>query len=109
MAVDSGTLNRVLLGAGSNLILAAGATATQFTSAQLVNAAIAGLGLGNGIDVNDLIPGSASFNFTANAGGGVMGITDGSHGAQFQLNGSYSSASFHLAADGHGGTLLSYG
>ena len=77
--------------------------------AQLINDVVSGLVAGNGIDISDLIPGSALLTFTANAGGGVVHLTDGTHTTQFQLNGSYSPGSFHLAADGYGGTFLSYG
>ena len=77
--------------------------------AQLINDVVSGLVAGNGIDISDLIPGSASFSFTANATGGVLHLADATHSTQFQLNGSYSPGSFHLVADGYGGTFLSYG
>ena len=77
--------------------------------AQLANDVESGLVAGNGIDISDLIPGSASFNFIANAAGGMVQLTVGTQTTQFLLNGSYSPGSFHLVADGYGGTFLSYG
>jgi hypothetical protein len=41
--------------------------------------------------------------------GGVLTVKDGTHVAKIALLGNYIAASFTLAADGHGGTLITEG
>ena len=108
-AIFSGGTTRLWLAGGATVTLGAAGEYVHTTVAQLANDTVSGLVAGNGIDISDLIPGSASFSFTANATGGVLHLADATHSTQFQLNGSYSPGSFHLAADGYGGTFLSYG
>lgn len=40
---------------------------------------------------------------------GQLSLTDPSHTTQFSFVGSYASDQFHVASDGHGGTLLTCG
>lgn len=51
---------------------------------------------------------ATSLGYTANEGntGGTLTITDGIHSASLQLLGQYSAADFALAADGHGGSII---
>jgi len=37
---------------------------------------------------------------------GTLKVTDGIHTANIELLGQYSTANFHLSADGHGGTIV---
>ncbi|RXT36746.1 hypothetical protein [Bradyrhizobium betae] len=61
------------------------------------------------LDLGDIAFGEhTSLAYAANAGntGGTLTITDGSHTAALHLLGQYSAADFALAADGHGGSLI---
>ncbi len=105
----SGSNTGLWLGGGAVVSLGAAGEYLHTNTAQLANDVVSGLAAGNGIDISDLIPGSATLGFTANATGGVAALTDGVRSTQFQLNGSYNPANLHLAADGYGGIFLSYG
>ena len=61
------------------------------------------------LGLGDIAFGEAtSLGYTANEGntGGTLTITDGIHSASLQLLGQYSAADFALAADGHGGSII---
>lgn len=45
-------------------------------------------------------------SFSGGDAGGVLTVTDGSHTARITLNGDYQGATFHVAADKQGGTLV---
>jgi hypothetical protein len=60
------------------------------------------------IDITDLKSSAASLSYTANGGAGTLNLTDGSHPASIRLQGSFTASKFHMAADGHGGTLVTY-
>src|SRR5262249_40553305 len=48
----------------------------------------------------------ASFKEAKNHLSGTLTVTDGTHTANLTLLGQYSAANFHLASDGHGGTMV---
>ena len=59
------------------------------------------------IDLIDISFASASLlGYTGNVLSGVVSVGDGTHTALLTLIGNYSIASFHLANDGGGGTML---
>jgi hypothetical protein len=60
------------------------------------------------IDVTDLSYASALKSYTPGSGQGVLGLTDGTHSTSITLVGSYTLASFQLATDNHGGTLVKF-
>ena len=60
------------------------------------------------LDFTDVAKASSSFSFTAETGYGLLAVSDGTHKATVTLFGSYSAANFHLASDGHSGTLITY-
>ena len=60
------------------------------------------------IDVTDLKTPSTPPSYMTTGGGGTLGLTDGIHVASIRLQGSFTASKFHLAADGHGGTLVTY-
>ncbi|MCP3401461.1 hypothetical protein [Bradyrhizobium sp. CCGB20] len=70
---------------------------------------VAGWQDGVELDLGDIAFGeTTSLAYAANAGntGGTLTITDGTHTASLQLLGQYNAADFALAADGHGGSLI---
>jgi hypothetical protein len=69
---------------------------------------IEGFASGDTIDLRDVLSGTATKSFAAVLNGGTLTVSDGTHTANLILAGSYTSGSFSLAADGHGGTLVSF-
>ena len=73
------------------------------------NGTVAGLALGNSLDLADIaFGGSTTLGYTPNGSnsGGTLNATDGSHIANIALLGQYMASSFVTASDGHGGTLI---
>jgi hypothetical protein len=87
-----------------------GATVATFTDANPnATATVAGLAPGNHIDLADISFGAhTTLGYTPNDSnsGVVLTAGDGSHVAKIALLGQYSAASFVMASDGHGGTLI---
>jgi hypothetical protein len=81
----------------------------QGTAAHLVGAHVSNWGAVDSVDVTDLLSTHASLSFSQGVGAGTITLTDGTHTTRFSLAGTYSAGSFHLASDGHGGTILSTG
>ena len=92
----SGGASLSFLGPGGTLVV---------QHAGAFDATLAGFG---GADVLDVTPVSFA-SAVANYAAGTLTVGDGTHSALFQLSGSYAPAGFHLAADGHGGTAITYG
>ena len=70
---------------------------------------VAGLALGNYIDLTDIQFASLKApTYSPNAGnsGGTLTVTDDQHTAKIALLGQYMSGSFATSSDGHGGTLI---
>ena len=115
-----GSAVRTTIGAQGLEYVHAGGTLTDVTfggaSAKLVldqssafSGTISGWQDGVELDLGDIAFGEAtSLAYTANEGntGGTLTITDGNHSASLQLLGQYSAADFALAADGHGGSVI---
>ena len=49
---------------------------------------------------------STTVGYSGNDSSGILQVSDGAHSAQLALIGQYTAASFTLAGDGHGGTML---
>ncbi|MDD5249491.1 MAG: Ig-like domain-containing protein [Rhodocyclaceae bacterium] len=72
---------------------------------------VAGFNSHDNLDLRDVQFGSAvSVGYAANADatGGKLTVSDGSHTASIVLLGQYDASSFHAAADGGHGTLITY-
>lgn len=103
------------IGTISTLWLEAGAVASQTAS---FTAAGGTLELGGpasflghiaGFGASDVIELAAAAATTLSYAGGVLTVDDGSTAvAQLHFNGSYTSASFSLSADGHGNSLITF-
>ena len=50
---------------------------------------------------------TATLGYTGNSLSGTLTVTDGTHTAKLAMLGQYTVASFHLADDNNGGTLVS--
>ena len=83
------------------------------TAGQFFGDQISGFLSGNRIDITDLTPNGGGFSMVFSAStvfvGGTLSVSDGSHAVGLTMLGSYSASLFHAAADGHGGTLITYG
>jgi autotransporter passenger strand-loop-strand repeat protein len=115
-----GSASGTTIGAGGLEYVHTGGTLTDVTfggaSARLVldqssafSGTIAGWQDGAELDLGDIAFGeTTSLAYAANAEntGGTLTITDGVHAASLHLLGQYSAADFALAADGHGGSVI---
>ena len=88
----------------------AGSTGTlQLDQAQSFTGTIAGFGGQDQIDLRDISFGANStlgYLAKSNNTGGDLTVTGGKHTANIALLGQYAAASFVMASDGHGGTLI---
>jgi hypothetical protein len=101
-----GTINQdvtFLAGATGHLIL------DHSSAGNDGGAVISGFATGDTIDlrdVQDIAGTSKSFGSSLNEG--VLTVTDGTHTTNLSLFGSYTTASFSLSSDSHGGTLVGF-
>jgi hypothetical protein len=97
-------------GAGSDTLIGYSGFGDTFTdtAAGLNGDLIQMFGGSDQIDITDLKSSSASLSYTANGGAGTLNLTDGTHPASIRLQGSFTASKFQMAADGHGGTLVTY-
>ena len=107
----TGSTELELFGASSaNVTFAAGDTGIlKLDNSQSFTGTVAGLALGNDLDLADIAFGAGTkLSYTPNAGntGGTLNVTDGSHTANILLLGNYTASSFTTASDGHGGTFI---
>ena len=107
----SGSTDLELFGASSaNVSFAAGDTGTlKLHNSQSFAGTVAGLALGNYLDLTDIAyVASKTPSYTPNGGntGGTLSVTDGTHTANIALLGNYMASSFVPSSDGHGGTLI---
>jgi hypothetical protein len=108
----SGSTELELFGASvANVTLASGDTGTlRLDASSQFNGTVAGLALGNYLDLADIaFGGSTTLGYTPNGSntGGMLNATDGTHIANIALLGQYMASSFVMASDGHGGTVIS--
>jgi hypothetical protein len=107
----SGSTELELFGASTaNATFAPGDTGVLWLDASSrFNGVVAGLALGNSLDLADIAFGSGtSLVYTPNGDNtaGTLSANDGSHNANIALLGQYMASSFVMASDGHGGTLI---
>jgi hypothetical protein len=69
---------------------------------------VAGMIGHDAIDFADIDPTKVQQpNYSGDASGGTLRVTDGVHAANIALLGNYLASSFATSSDGHGGTLVS--
>ncbi len=81
----------------------------QGVSANIAGAHISNWSTTDSIDITDMSPTAASLVAMQTAGLDTLTLSDGTHTASIGLTGTYTTSAFHLASDGHGGTMLTYG
>ncbi len=106
-----GTGEIELFGASTaNVTFAAGDTGTlKLDDSSAFADTVAGLALGNYLDLADIAFGAnTTLGYAPNGGGtgGTLSVGDGSHTANIALLGDYLASSFVTASDGHGDTLI---
>jgi hypothetical protein len=105
------------IGAGQTLELASDYSGTiaftastgtlQLDSASSFSGTVAGLAGQDTLDLRDITAGaSATVNYSGDAYGGTLKVTDGTHGANIALLGNYLASTFVASSDGHGGTSI---
>jgi hypothetical protein len=60
------------------------------------------------LDLTDLAFGSAHLSYSQGSNAGTLTLSDGTHTALVSITGTFPGTGFHLASDGHGGTLVTY-
>jgi probable HAF family extracellular repeat protein len=81
----------------------------QLGQSQSFAGTVAGFGGQDQIDLGDIAAGAnATLGYAANSGntGGTLTVSDGTNTANLALLGQYTAASFAVASDGHGGTMI---
>jgi hypothetical protein len=95
----------------ANVAFGAGSRGTlTLDDSQAYAGTVDGLAPGNHIDLADIsFSAHTTLGYMPNNSnsGGVLTASDGSHVAKIALLGQYAAASFVMASDGHGGTLIS--
>jgi hypothetical protein len=82
----------------------------QLAHAQTYTGTISGFSTtgANALDLGDIAyaKGTTLASFSGTASGGTLTITDGTHAAKIKLSGNYTTSTFTLSSDGHGGTIV---
>jgi hypothetical protein len=106
--IQAGAANQTLMtggGAGDVLAGFAGFGDTfKGSSSELNGVTIRNFGGNEGIDITDLLPGPANYQFN----NGTITVTDGTHTAAITLEGSFNAGGFHLDPDTLLGTVVTY-
>jgi hypothetical protein len=95
---------------GQTINFDVGSTGTlRLDNSQLFSGTVAGLALNgtNSLDLSDISYGNnTKASFSETTAGGALQVTDGTHTANINLLGNYTTSTFVTASDGHGGTLI---
>ena len=111
-ATISGATMEILSGGltGANPITYAGGAALILDQSTTFSGTVAGLAMGDFLDLRDIsfISGTTSATFTEAGSNtsGTLTVSDGTRIANLTLLGQYVTAQFHLTSDGHGGTVV---
>jgi len=98
-------------GASANLVFAADASGMlKLDNSAGYTGTVTGFDGNDSIDLADVQAANATLSFAANAdaSGGTLTVSDGSHTANILLHGQYDPAAFHLAADSGFGVVVTY-
>lgn len=107
--VGTGSTLQFLQPGGTLEVQAPKAFGTSRLGPPTFGATILGFAAGDTIDSASVLPGvNTSLSYTQVGNSGTLAVTDGLHSALFNLQGIYAASNFHLAADGHGGTNITY-
>ncbi len=78
----------------------------QGSSANLNGADACNWSAASSIDITDMAPSLAALKVTGVGGVTYLGVTDGTHSCSVTLSAAIPASLFHLAPDGHGGTII---
>ena len=110
LAITGSTDLQLFAPSNSNVAFGAGSRGTlTLDDSQAYTGTVAGLAPGNHIDLADISFGAdTTLGYTPNDSnsGGMLTASDHTHVAKMALLGQYAAASFVMASDGHGGTLI---
>jgi hypothetical protein len=79
----------------------------QGTLAQLARVQLTGLSAKDLIDITDLGSTHAIASYTGSGAAGVLKVSNATQNGELRLSSQIAGASFHVAPDGHGGSLIS--
>ncbi len=104
--VAGGTNQTLTGGGGDDTLVGYAGFGTTFgdTASNLNGSTIKNFGGNDAIDFNDMLPGSAVLGFAA----GLLTVSGGGSTSAIALPGDFTAANFHLGADLHGGTMVTY-
>jgi hypothetical protein len=102
VVVDAGAATEMLMGDRRYDTLFRG------TAAQLNGDTIGLIDANDQIDVTDLAFGTAILSYTPGPAQSLLNVSDGLRAACITLTGSLTANGFHMASDGHGGTLIAH-
>jgi autotransporter passenger strand-loop-strand repeat protein len=95
--------------AGSSTVTFAGGGILKLDQSTAFTGLVAGFAIPDQLDLADIAFGSGTtlgFVEAGNNTSGTLTVSDGTHTANILLLGQYAAGNFHLATDGHGGTLV---
>ncbi len=78
----------------------------KIDDARYAVATVAGFDASDTIDLANMAISSATLGYSGDASSGTLTVTDGAHTTWLAMIGNYAAANFHLADDGHGGTMV---
>ena len=79
----------------------------QGTLAQFARVLLTGLSAKDLIDITDLGSTHAIASYTGSGAAGVLKVSNATQNGELRLSSQIAGASFHVAPDGHGGSLIS--
>ncbi len=79
------------------------------TAANIAGAHVTNWSAADSLDITDMLPSAARLVQLQTPGLDTLTISDGTHSLGVDLAGTFTVTSFHLGADGNGGTVLTYG
>ena len=91
------------------IVFASGGGLLKLDAAQSFSGTVAGFGLSDQIDLEDIAFGNtttSAFQEAAGNASGTLTVADGAHTARLVLLGQFVAGQFHLASDGNGGTVV---
>ena len=94
-------------GGGTTVTFSSAGGILQLDKSTMFAGKISGLAASTGaLDLRDIDLAGATLGYTGDSGSGVLAVGTGRWAAHLALVGQYTVADFSVAADGHGGTMI---
>jgi hypothetical protein len=98
-----------VVGSGSTMRFIQPAETLEVQTTGAFGGMILGFTAGDTIDSASVLSGpDTTLQFAQTNNVDTLSVSDGVHSAVFDLQGAFTASNFHVAADGHGGSVLSY-